>query len=277
MKLNRWIHCFILSLWFVSACILADTITNKLRVISLTPSFTDMVIELGASDLLVGVSTFDKQRLPTLNNLDTIGNFGSYSLEKIISLKPDIILILPSAITATQEQQLESLGIKVIQQDSKTLDDLTKNISKLATQIGKKQEGLLLANQMQQQLSAMKTKYKRDKPLTVFYQLWDKPLYTIGKKQIINDALHICGARNIFDDIDLTASPINIETVLLRNPDAIIASEQSTLNAWKKWTTLAAVKNNKLILFQDDRIARPSMGMIEGIKSLCEQLNNINY
>lgn len=271
--INKWIRHITLSLYLISCCALADVTTTKPRIISLTPSFTDIVVELGAADLLVGASKLDKQRLPILSHLDTIGNFGSYSLEKIISLQPDTILIWPSAINPMQQQQLKSLGIKIIQQDPKTLDDLIENIIELGKHIDKTEEAKQLAHNMQQQLQTLKNKYHREKPLTVLYQLWDNPIYTIGKQQIINDALHICGANNIFDDIDASASEINIETVILRNPDAIIAPKQTMLEAWQTWPTIAAVKNNRLILFQDERIARPSMGMIEGINTLCTLLN----
>lgn len=272
--MSRWIRYFIALLWFTSNAVLANESTTNLRIISLTPSFTDIVVELDAANLLVGASTFDKGRLPILNKLDSVGNFGSYSLEKIISLKPDIILIWPSAINEIQQQQLKSLGIKIIEQDPKTLDDLTKDITVLGKEIGRTKESQELTKKMQQQLLTLKNKYKRDKPLTVFYQVWDNPIYTIGKQQIINDALQVCGAKNIFDDINLSAPQVNIETVLLRNPDAIVSSKQSILDTWKAWPTISAVKNNKLILFQDDRLVRPSLGMVESIKNLCKRLNN---
>lgn len=269
MPIKRWVSFLLL---FVTVVAYGDELT-KPKIISLTPSFTDMVVDLGATDQLVGASILDKQRLPALKSLDSIGNFGSYSLEKIVSLKPDIVLIWPSAINLAQQQQLSSLGIKVISRDPQTLSDLGNDIIYLGKQIGKEEEGEQLAKRLQEELAQLKKQYHREKPLTVFYQIWDKPMYTIGKKQIINDALNICGARNIFDDIDLSAPQVDIESVLARNPQVIISSKQSLLDSWRPWTNLSAVANNKLILFQDDRIARPSTEMVEAIKKLCIQIN----
>lgn len=270
MSIKWWASFFLL---FVTVVAYGDELT-KPKIISLTPSFTDMVVDLGATDQLVGASILDKQRLPALKSLDSIGNFGSYSLEKIVSLKPDIVLIWPSAINSAQQQQLTSLGIKVISRDPQTLKELGNDIVYLGKQIGKEKEGEQLAKRLQAELTQLKNQYYREKPLTVFYQVWDKPMYTLGKKQIINDALNICGARNIFDDIDLSAPQVNIESVLARNPQVIISSNQALLDSWRPWTNLSAVANNKLILFQDDRIARPSIEMVEAIKKLCHQLND---
>ena len=126
---------------------------------------------------------------------------------------------------------------------------------------------------MQHELSLLRQRYYQKTPLKVFYQLWDKPIYTIGKNQIIGDALKVCGAENIFDNVDLPAPQVNIESVLAKNPQAIIASQQSLLNAWLAWPQLAAVKNHKLYIFDNDRIARPSFAMLEATKQLCLLLN----
>lgn len=270
MGIIRWWFSFVLL--FITIAAYGDEFV-KPKIISLTPSFTDMVVDLGATDQLVGATILDKQRIPTLKSLDSVGNFGSYSLEKIVSLKPDIVLIWPSAINPVQQQQLSSVGIRVISRDPQTLSDLGSDIIYLGKQIGKEKEGEQLSARLRAELSQLKNQYHRDRPLTVFYQVWDKPMYTIGKKQIINDALNICGARNIFDDVDSPAPQVNVESVLARNPQVIISSNQSLLDSWRSWTSLAAVANNKLILFQDDRIARPSIEMVEAIKKLCVQIN----
>lgn len=272
MRLSNTKIWLVIGLLFLTMTTFANE-SSKPKIISLTPSFTDIVVDFGATDQLVGASTFDKQRLPILESLDSVGNFQSYSLEKIISLKPDIVLIWPSAITDTQQQQLSSMGIKVITRDPQTLDELVSDVVYLGKLIGKEQQGNQLAKALQEKLSRLRTRYSREIPVTVFYQVYGSPIYTIGKKQIINDALKVCGAKNIFDDIDLPAPQVSIESILARNPQIIIATEQPLLDSWQAWPILSAVKNKKLILLQDDRIARPSIEMVDAIQKLCTQLN----
>ncbi|UYZ84850.1 cobalamin-binding protein [Entomomonas sp. E2T0] len=260
-------------IFIVSTCSISFADSQKLRVISLTPSLTDIVIELEGADLLVGVSDYDKQRLPILEKAQPVGNLEGYSLEKIISLQPDVILIWPTSIKPSQQQQLISLGYKIVETNPHTLDELALQLASLGKKIGREQQGKELSEKMQNELTQLRQRYHQANPLKVFYQLWDKPIYTIGKNQIIGDALKVCGAENIFDNVDLPAPQVNIESVLAKNPQVIIASQQSLLDAWLAWPQLSAVKNHKLFIFDNDRIARPSFAMLEATKQLCSLLN----
>jgi vitamin B12 transport system substrate-binding protein len=107
-------------------------------------------------------------------------------------------------------------------------------------------------------------------PLRVFYQVWDKPLYTVGGGQIISDALEVCGARNVFADLSLPAPQVSIEAVLQRDPEVILAGDQAQLDAWKAWPQVAAVKQGKLLLVTDKGLERPSGQMISATAKLCQ-------
>ena len=120
--------------------------------------------------------------------------------------------------------------------------------------------------------SRHRQQYAREQPLRVFYQVWDRPLYTVGGGQIISDALALCGARNVFADVSLPAPQVSVESVLQRNPDVIIAGTQAQLDAWKAWPQLEAVKQGRLLLLADKGLERPSGQMIDATARLCEQL-----
>ena len=104
----------------------------------------------------------------------------------------------------------------------------------------------------------------------MFYQVWDRPLYTVGGGQIISDALEVCGARNVFADLTLPAPQVSIEAVLQRNPEVILASDQAQLDAWKAWPQVAAVAQGQLLLVTDKGLERPSGQMIEATAKLCQ-------
>lgn len=265
---------FIVVLIIVINSSISFAASKSLRIVSLAPSLTDTVIDLDAANLLVGMSDLDRQRLPQYNYISSIGNFGSYSIEKIISLQPDLILAWPSSLTPSQQQQLTSLGYKIVISDPQTIDTLATEVIHLGKQIGREEQGKTLSQRIQLEVSQLRQHYARPTPITVFYQVWDKPIYTIGKHQMISDALQVCGARNIFDDIDLPSPQVSLESVLARNPQIIISSNPTILDAWKKWTQLSAVKNNKLLIFDNEEIARPSFTMLEATKELCQLLNN---
>lgn len=129
-----------------------------------------------------------------------------------------------------------------------------------------------MADQLRKRLAGLRAQYQSDKPVRVFYQVWDQPLYTIGGGQIISDALAVCGAGNVFDDLKLPAPQVSIESVLQRNPEVIIASTQAQLDAWKAWPQIDAVKHGRLLLLADKGLERPSAQMLEATAKLCEQL-----
>lgn len=257
-----------------SICSLAASAESKpLRIVSLTPSLTDTVIELDGADLLVGVLDYGSRPVE-IKDVASVGKFGQFSLEKLISLKPDLILVWPTSIKPSEEQRLTNLGYTLLKTNPYSLDELSKQIKSIGEQIGRAEQGQKLAQIMQTEIAELRKKYYKEHPTKVFYQLSDKPMYTIGKNQIISDALTVCGAENIFADTNIPAPEVNIETVLSRNPQAIIASSEKLLDTWKAWSQINAVKNKQLLLYDNDHLARPSFAMLAAIKQLCQLINH---
>ena len=98
----------------------------------------------------------------------------------------------------------------------------------------------MLADKLRQRLVELRQRYRRTEPLRAFYQVWNQPLYTVGGGQIISDALQVCGARNVFDDLKLPAPQVSVESVLQRNPEVILVGDQAQMDAWKAWPMMAA-------------------------------------
>lgn len=238
------------------------------RVVSLAPSLSEIVVELGSADLLVGV--LDAGERPVeLKHLPSVGSYGQLDMERLLSLKPDLLLLWPGSVGPAQRDQLKRLNIPTYVAEPHNLDQLTAQIEAIATQLGRPERGVALAAGLRQKLDNLRQRYRRDNPLTVFYQVWDRPLYTVGGGQIISDALEVCGARNVFADLTLPAPQVSVEAVLQRNPEVILASDQAQLGAWKAWPQVAAVVQGRLLLVTDKGLERPSGQMIEATAKLC--------
>lgn len=242
------------------------------RIVTLAPSLTDIIIELGATKQLVGIIDMG-ERTPATLHIASVGKVGQFSLEKLISLKPDLILTWPWSIKEEQLQQLRDLGYRVIVSDPHTLEELATQIETIGKITGHLERGHTLATTMRDELTQLAARYHKEEPPQVFYQIWNNPIYTIGQNQIITDALRICGVHNIFADLTIPAPIVSIESVLARNPDIIIAFQDSILTQWKTWPELKAVKNKQLLVFDNKLIARPSFAMLEATKQLCELIN----
>ncbi|QJP97799.1 cobalamin-binding protein [Pseudomonas fluorescens] len=240
-----------------------------LRVVSLAPSLSEIVVELNSADLLVGVLDAG-DRPPAIKDLPSVGRYGQLDMERLLSLKPDLLLLWPGSVGPAQRDQLKRLNIPTFVAEPHSLEQLTAQIEAIATQLGRPERGIERARELRQNLDELRQRYRREAPLRVFYQVWDKPLYTVGGGQIISDALEVCGARNVFGDLSLPAPQVSIEAVLQRDPEVILASDQSQLDAWNTWPQVAAVKQRQLLLVTDKGLERPSGQMIEATAKLCQ-------
>ena len=235
------------------------------RVVSLAPSLSEIVLELGAADLLVGVLD-GGERPVALANVPSVGHYGQLDMERLLSLKPDLILLWPGSVGPAQREQLQRLNIPVYVAEPHNLEQLTTQVLTIAEQLGRADAGRQLAAQLRQRLAELRQRYQRAQPLRVFYQVWNPPLYTVGGGQIISDALSVCGARNVFDDLKLPAPQVSIESVLQRDPEMILVGDQPQLEAWKVWPKMAP----RVRLVPDKGLERPSGQMVEAVGRLCQ-------
>ncbi|MBV4486768.1 cobalamin-binding protein [Pseudomonas sp. SWRI153] len=242
-----------------------------LRVVSLAPSLSEIVVELDSADLLVGVLDAG-ERPAVIANVPSVGRYGQLDMERLLSLKPDLLLLWPGSVGPAQRDQLKRLNIPTFVAEPHTLAQLTTQIEAISEQIGRPERGAKRAAELRKELNALRQRYHRDSPLRVFYQVWDRPLYTVGGGQIISDALEVCGARNVFADLSLPAPQVSIEAVLQRDPQVILAGDQAQLEAWRAWPQVAAVKQGRLLRVTDKGLERPSGQMIAATAQLCQSL-----
>jgi vitamin B12 transport system substrate-binding protein len=244
----------------------------ELRVVSLAPSMTEIVMELQATDLLVGV--LDGVDRPTaLEALPSVGRYGQLNMEQLVSLKPDLLLLWPDSVAPAQRAQLQRLGIEIFTGEPRNLDQLLEQIEAIAVRLDRVEQGRAYVAERRQRLSELRQQYHREQPLRVFYQVWNSPLYTLGGGQIISDALAVCGARNVFADLDQPAPQVSVESVLQRDPQVILAGDDSQLEEWKAWPGLSAVAGNRLLMVPDKGLERPSGQMIDATARLCAVLD----
>lgn len=241
------------------------------RVVSLAPSLSEIMLELHAEDRLVGVLD-GGERPAALAALPSVGHYGQVQLERVVALAPDLILLWPDSVGAPMQQRLEQLGIPLLVIEPRRLDELADVFEQIGPRVGHRVEGQALARRFRDGLAELRQRYRREPPLPVFYQVWDHPLYTLGGRQIVSDALALCGARNLFADLDLPAPQVGIEAVLQRQPRVILVSEPAQAAAWQAWPQLPAVTAGQVWAVPDRGLERPSFQMLGATRALCERL-----
>ena len=136
------------------------------RVVSLSPSLSEMVVELGAADLLVGRLDAGEP-LPELVSVPSVGRYGQLDMERLLSLQPDLLLLWPGSVGVAQREQLNRLKIPTYIGEPRSLDQLADQVEGLAVALDRPQRGHELAGELRQRLAGLRAQYWRDTPLRV--------------------------------------------------------------------------------------------------------------
>jgi len=247
------------------------------RIISLSPANTELLFAAGGGDRIVGVvSSSDFPE--AAKKIPVIGDSRELDLERIMRLKPDLLVAWRQGTSAKQIEQLRKLSTPLFFIDEHKLADIPKNIEALGQLMGTEKQANKTAAELRNQLSALTKKYANQSPVRLFYQVWDNPLFTLNGKQIVNDAIRLCGGVNVFASQKITAPNVSREAVLQKNPEAIVgthdsASPSDSLTIWKRYPTMVAVKQGNLFELDGHLINRAGPRMILGVTDLCEKLD----
>ena len=248
------------------------------RVVSLAPHATELLFAAGAAERVVGVlshSDFpaEAKRLPV------VGDSRQIDIERLLALKPDLLVVWLHGSSARQLDQLQQLGIPLFYSEPHKLDEIPDAVVRLGQLLGTDAVAAKRAAQLRQTLSTLTARYAGRSPVRVFYQVWSKPLYTLNGRHIVSDAIRLCGGENIFDRLATTAPIVNIEAVLQANPEAIVTGSnlqktETGLALWQDYPALLAVKNKNLFAIDADLLNRAGPRLIDGTAALCEKLDS---
>ena len=249
------------------------------RIVALAPHIVENLYSAGAGDKLVGIVSYSN--FPDeAKNVPEVGTYNAFSLEQVLALQPDLVVMWGSGNGMQTLPQFETLGIPVYVSELRQLSDVPKSIRNLSQLAGTPTIGEAEASRIEAELSILQRRYKERRSLSVLYQIWNDPLQTVNGEHLISEIISLCGGYNVFRDARSLAPRISIESVLLRDPDAIVASGMGEarpewLDEWRAYPSLTAVADNALFVVNPDHLQRPSARILLGARSLCQQLDQI--
>lgn len=248
------------------------------RIITLAPNLAELVFAAGAGERLIAVveySNFPAQ----VTQIPRIGNAFRIDLERIIELEPDLVIGWKSGNPQTALQKLEQLGITVWQIEITRPDEIAGVVENISHAAGTQTVGQAIARQLRSKLADLKQKNAGKSPVNYFYQIAPRPLYTINGQHIISRSLAVCGGLNIFSDLPALAPQISRESVILANPQAMIApeiaGEPPALGVWQSWPRLQAVQNKTMLYLPADEISQATPRLLDSIDSACKLLDEV--
>lgn len=249
------------------------------RIVTLAPHAVELLYAIGAGKRIAGTVSYsdfpeEAKRIPV------IGGYRALDMEAIAALRPDVIMAWPSGNTAAQMEKLKQLGLPLYLSEPKNIPDIASAMERLGVLTGNTQNAQQAATQFRQKLEALRNKYQGRSKVRVFYQIWDRPLMSVGGEQIISDVMRQCGGENIFAQLPALTPTVSVEAVLQADPDVIIGSGMGNrrpvwLDDWRKWPRLRAVQHDNLYFISADWINRPTPRMLQGVEAMCEILDKV--
>lgn len=264
----------------VSQVSFTDSAGNKItlqkkaeRIISLAPSNTEIIYALGAEDLLVGVTNFCD--FPEeAKKKEKVGDFFNPNIEKIISLKPDVVLS-SSGIQAKTVESLKNAGITVVVFDPKSITDIKNDFMNAGKITGKNSQAEKLVKEIDMALDKVKKAIVKNPK--VFFEINSEPLMGVGSDTFISDAIKICGGTNIGDLFGKNYPVVSVEKVVEENPEVYLLSKALPISSEdiKKrpgFANITCVQEGKIFTVNDDLIMRPGPRFAEGLLQLSEYI-----
>jgi iron complex transport system substrate-binding protein len=246
------------------------------RVITLAPNLAEMVFDAGAGSRLL--ATVEYSNYPEqAARLPRIGDAFRFDLEQILAFQPDLVIAWSSGNPAAALERLESLGLKVWRTEMREPMDIAALLENIALATGIEQAGKEAASRVRQTLRQLEEQYAGKSPVSYFYQVAERPLFTLNGNHIVSRGLALCGGVNVFSGQTSLAPQITRESVLLADAEVFFApfipGSGDPLEHWQSWPRLRAVRNDALHHLDADGISRATPRMLDSLQIACTLLD----
>ncbi len=274
------------------------------RVIALAPHTVELVYAAGGGAKLVGAVSYSDYPAAA-KALPRVGSNTALDLERIVALKPDLIVVWRHGNDERQLDKLRTLGIAVFRSEPHKLDDVATDLEKLGVLLGSEATAAAAAREYREKIASLRAQYAGRPPVSVFYQVWSRPLMTLNGTHIVSDAIALCGGRNVFAGLAPLVPTVSTEAVIAANPEAIVTADPIAATAqkdapggaasgsrssfpaqdaslgasapefamWRAWPRLEAVARGNLFVLDADLIDRPGPRLALGVAALCRDLD----
>ncbi len=247
------------------------------RVISLAPSLTEIVFDLGAGHLLVG-RTERCNEPPEALDIQDIGAYLNPDLERIMALRPDLVLSPEAGMRKEIVNRLAELGIATFVDNSNSLDRIVHTVNRLGTILGRESDARAVVRQFQQRRQAVRERVAHvAKPLIVF-AVGMRPLVLAGGRSFIGSLIREAGGANIAEEAPVPYPKFSMEEVARRDPDIIVVlnkdcRDDECFTAWQAHRDLKAVRNGLIFQLDADLVARPSLKIMDAFEQMAAILH----
>lgn len=249
------------------------------RIIALSPAVAEIIYELGGEERLVGVSAYADYPPRAKVEKPTVGGILNMDIERIVSLKPDIILGNESV---TARDKLAPLGLRLEEIPDETIEDIGKSFERIGALVGKAPEGRKLKERLTKAVAEAAARVKDRPRVKALVVIGHEPLWVAGGYGFVNELLEAAGGENAAGTIKKDFYGIDAERVLSGDPDVIVdltledssdaRARSAALSFWKRFGGLSAVERGRVEFVETDLLTLPGPRLARGVAALQEAL-----
>ncbi len=249
------------------------------RIVTLAPYATELLFAAGAGARVVATVEFSDYP-PEAKRLPRVGGYENLDVERIVAMRPDLVIAWGSGNPQSVVDQLHSLGIPLFVSEPRSLEDVATSLQTLGRLAGAESTANQAAADFRRRAAEIRARYSTRTPVKVFYQVWDQPLMTVNDTHLIGKVLQLCGGRNVFGSLSALAPTVDVEAVLAADPEIVIGSEEAgarsdALDIWKRWPRLTASRHGNIFQMPPDILVRHAPRILDAAQIVCERVEAV--
>lgn len=242
----------------------------SLRLVTLAPHLAEIAVAAGAGSRLVGVSAFSDFP-PSVAALPVVSDGFQVDAEALLAVRPTLVLGWGGGGQARSVALVEQLGVPFEMVATRSLADIAPAIRRVGELARTEVAADRAARSFERGIEALRFDGPR---LRVFYQIGERPLYTVNGEHVISELIARCGGDNVFASLETLAPAVSVEAVVRADPDVILTATDAAAAArlWSRWPELAAVANESVLPVPGDLVNRPGPRLVQGGQAICDAL-----
>ena len=252
------------------------------RIVTLAPHLAELAFDAGAGARVVATVAYSDQPAAAAR-LPVVGDAFRIDLERLVAARPDVVLAWGEGTPAAVKGSIEALDIRVVTLSTPDLRAIAANLRAVGALAGTQDAAEAAADAYLKRLDALRARYGGRVPVRVFYQISDRPLYTVGEGHILTDMIAVCGGVNVFGELDAVAPSVTVEAVIAADPQVIVGGvypppadgELGGLAHWLRWPRVSAVADGRLVPLDASLFGRPTVRLLDGVEQLCEAIDRV--
>ena len=249
------------------------------RIVTLAPSIAELAYAAGAGERLVGVARYSDYP-PAVKAIPQIGDASRVDFERVLSLKPDLIIGWKSGNQVADIERLEQLGFKVFVIEPATLAAIPRLLRVLGKLAGSEVAARDAADEFERAVAALRERYGTRIKVRVFYEIWHEPLMTVNGRHMINDVIRLCGGSNVFAGVRSLTPVVSLESVIAAQPEVVLGGSSAIIPRefaaqWRRYEGFVKLRNVKAMFVDPDWIQRQTPRILQGAQTVCEHLDAV--